>query len=271
MKNILITILLLSLGGRVFAQKKADVRLNQITNTKEASCFDIELRSKNGEAIDLAGQNYRIFYNTDILGFQENKINSLLDRKAYSRMDVNNHSYDNIGFLSISVDGRELSDKVIHLNKEGHWTKVMDICFTKKSPEDFELVWATIEKTAQFATAEIALSEWISKRSQNIVIPNELVNYSSENHLEQIDKSIEVNIFPNPVSEYVNVEIKTPGAASQIIISDILGREIVYDQVDSNSTMTYDLVNWMDGLYTIEFIDSSGKRVHVQSILKIGR
>ncbi len=271
MKNIIIIALLLSYGMNVAAQKKADVRLNQIADSQKNTCFDIELRAKNGEAIQLAGQNYRIFYNNDVLEFEEQKVNSLLDKKAYSRLEISNYSYDDIGFLSISVDGRELSDKVIQLNKEGHWSKVMDICFNKKSNEDFELVWASIEKTAQFATAEIAISEWVNKRTQHIVIPNELINYSSQKQTELLDNNIDVNIYPNPVSEYININIKTPGTASQIIISDILGREVAYDQIEDKSTVSYDLINWMDGLYTIEFIDASGKRVHVQNIMKIAR
>ncbi len=270
MKNLLFIIALLSTClTSLNAQKKADVKLSQIPDKQGLACFDIELRSKNGDFINLAGQNYRIFYNADVLGFSEKYVNSLLDKRAYSRLDIHNDIHKNIGFVSISTDGREFSDKTVKLNREGHWEKVMDICFERKEKGHYELTWAHMDKTSHIATAEIALSEWIDKRTQNVVFPNDLIDYSSKEDLKQEESNIDVMVYPNPVADYINISIKSHGEATQVIIADVIGREVAYEYIEGKTSLRYDIINWMDGLYTVEFFNNDGRRIHTQKLVKI--
>ncbi len=76
-------------------------------------------------------------------------------------------------------------------------------------------------------------------------------------------------MFPNPTADFVNVELRDDFQGTQnLIIKDVIGREVVYDQVNGRSTMYYDLTNWPDGLYTVEIANQKGDIIFRDNVIK---
>lgn len=253
-----------------FGQKTVDIKLDPKRISKELSCFDIQLRSPHGEEILLAGQNYRLFYDASKVKVKKESIKSLLDPKAYTPIDVISTELNNIGFLSLSLDGREINDKVEKLSTSGTWHASAYVCFENIAKKDFDLTWAHKDRTFQFASASVAMSEWINPYQQQILEINEVEDYSSANStLLQLTDEVHVKLYPNPVADFVNVELSNQMyESSQIVIKDIIGREVVYDQVAGKNKMTYDLTNWPEGIYRLEVLNRDGMLIYTDQVVK---
>ncbi len=249
-------------------QKPVDIMLKSSPSKDQAKCFDIQLRSPAGHDIDLAGQNYRIFYNANHVSFLEDRISHNLDRETYGKMDVINTVDDNIGFVSLSLDSRVLTDKIVKLDRSGDWAKTLNVCFSHDKKSSVDLTWAHAEKTSRFATAEIAMSEWVDEDNQQILTPNEVIDFNSEEQ-EDFYSSMNIHIYPNPVAQFVNLELKGDNSVQNIVIKDVIGREVINQRVENAGLTTYDIGGWPEGAYTVIVLDEDGKRLTSKKVIKV--
>ena len=251
------------------SQKTVDIRLHASHQNNGTDCYDVQLRSPHGDDIVLAGQNYRLFYNASKVSFNKSSANSLLHEKAYTDLEIINTETNDIGFISLSIDGRELNDKVITLSRDGGWTSTTNLCFKASSDRSYDLTWAHPDRTFQFASATVALSEWVNPFTQQILEPNEVLDFNPV--ISTIDRSnvgYEVRLYPNPVVDFINVEVSQSDETSLVIIKDVIGREVVYDHLSGKNQMTYDLTNWPDGIYRLEILDTDGRLVFTDKVVK---
>lgn len=266
-KSIFVLILLMWTIS-VQGQKPVDLMLKQVQATGNEQCFDILLRSPSGMAIDLAGQNYRLFYNTAKLTFLPERINHKLDNKTYSKIDMIHTSDHDIGFISLSIDGKELNEKVLHLDKAGNWTKSVNLCFERERNGKYDITWANAKKTSGFATAEIALSEWVGKYEQQVIIPNEIYDISSE--IESSTELIALSVYPNPTAEDITIDLsEIPQRSVQIAVKDVIGREILNEAMEGGQQLEYSARAWPAGTYSISVRDKTGQLLALEQIVKI--
>lgn len=252
------------LGG----QKPVDIKLKSSVSKDKASCYDIQLRSPAGHDIKLAGQNYRIFYNGDQTQFLEDRITNHLDRETYGKLDIINTVTGDIGFVSISLDSRIMTDKVLKLRRSGQWVNTLNVCFQHEANSLKELTWAHASKTGQFATAEVAMSEWIDEDNQQILIPNEIIDHNKDgDNLASGD--IIVSVFPNPVAEVINIQFEGENQASDVLIKDVIGRQVVNAKINNADYLSYNLDSWPEGTYMLMILDKEGQRLASESIVKI--
>lgn len=267
--QLLITLLLINVS-LIDAQSLVDITLDPTPSSGGQACFDIAVKSGSNKDINLAGQNYRLFYDAEKLDFIEDKTSYSFDPRAYGRVYIHNTETKGIGFLSLSLDGRKLTDQTIKLARGASWKQVMNVCFKETTETPYDLTWAHKTRTAKFASAEVALSEWVTAESQQILEVNELNDFTNTTDAKGITGDIILNVYPNPVIDYVNVEISGhDDDTHQLIIKDIIGREVVYDNIPGAQTSTYDLVNWPEGSYTIEILNAKSERVTATKVIKI--
>ncbi len=264
-----IIILLIGMSTWVTAQKEVDIMLKSSVITEQTGCFDILLRSAHGLDIDIAGQNYRLFYNADKLSFSKDRITYQLDNETYSKIDLINTEDDNIGFVSISIDGKALTKDVVNLSRDGTWKQTLNICFDRLNSESYDITWANAKRTSLFATAEVALSEWVSAESQQVLTPNEVYDYSSLDHMEDLMSTLSLRIYPNPVADYINIEFDQRQQRSALIIKDVIGREVINEDLIDVKNVIYSLADWPEGTYTVVVLDQDGRRLTSQNIIKI--
>ncbi len=265
----LVTFILLTVWMSVLSgQKPVDIKLKSSVSKDQASCYDIQLRSPAGHDIKLAGQNYRIFYNGDQTQFLEDRITNNLDRETYGKLDVTNTVTGDIGFVSISLDSRIMTDKVLKLQRSGQWVNTLNVCFQHEANSLKELTWAHANKTGQFATAEVAMSEWIDAENQQILIPNEIIDHNKDGD-DFISGDIKVSVFPNPVAEVINVQFEGENEASDVLIKDIIGREVVNAKINNADYLSYDLASWPEGTYMLMILNKDGQKLAAEHIVKI--
>ena len=264
-------LLCLFLTSNIYAQKSIDLKISLHQSEGAKSCYDLLLKTSDNKEVFLAGQNYRLFYDATKLNFLEEASFSHLDPRSYSALDVLNTETRGIGFLSLSVAGRKLTDKTIFLENDNAWAKTIYICFEQESASDFDLTWAIDNKTGAYATAEVTMSEWVDKDHHQVLDINLLEDYHSlkKTHFESED--IQLKVFPNPMIDYVNIEFDDKVEPDVIIIKDIIGREVVYDNINGKQNLTYDLLNWPDGTYTIDVLDENSERIYSKQFIKAGR
>lgn len=63
-------------------------------------------------------------------------------------------------------------------------------------------------------------------------------------------------VYPNPAKEFVNLEL--PGNASEVIISDMTGREVFRKKVSGERQLQVDLHEWIEGVYIINLVHANG-------------
>lgn len=271
MKMILSSVLCLFMSFALQAQKSVDLKITLAQNVGSTSCYDLQLKTSDNKSVFLAGQNYRLFYDASKLNFLKEASFSHLDPRSYSALDVLNTETRGIGFLSLSVAGRKLTDKTILLGDEGSWSKTLHVCFERETQAEYDLTWAIDNKTGAYATAEVTMSEWVDKDHHQVLDIRILEDYHSNKKTVANSDGIQLKVFPNPMVDYVNIEFDELEEPDVIIIKDIIGREVVYDNISGKQNLSYDLINWPDGTYTIDVLDHNSERIYSQKIIKAGR
>lgn len=268
MRILLIMLAILNISlSTISAQSKVDLRLLQVANQVEQSCFDMEIRSPYRESIDLAGQNYRVFYDAENANVIKESIKNYTSEESYGALEVIVSEQNDIGFLSLSVDGRALNDHTTTIPSDGSWIKVASVCFKNTSNDPYDIVWAN-DRTSQFASAQVALSMWDGVDHQSVLEANLMIDHLG-NPFTSGDSNLDVSVYPNPVVDQMKVKIaaENPNAMT-LLIKDVIGREVAMEKVSALSEYSYDLSKWPSGRYTVELLDTNGGVLQSQSIIK---
>ncbi len=159
---------ILSVG--LLAQVNADIHLVPIEGQGELDCYAVEIRQKEDPGVMLAGQNYRFFYSSATLSFDEESLKLNLPEDQYylnlvqhksnvdgSHIGVLPFDHD-LGFVNISVVLNGTNTRGIRLNKE-QWTSIAQMCFQKLGQEGAQdIVIARPELTKSYGRAYVEVT-----------------------------------------------------------------------------------------------------------------
>ncbi len=176
----------------LWSQQQFDVRftVDSIACESRQICYNTQVRSGDGTAWNLAGQNYRIYYDASMASYVEGSAERVLDPDQYSEalitadvqgVDASGFPGDlpfkaTLGFLNYSVDLMNLTNGGIDLPANGDYMSTTKICFEltqeviDNGSECLSLVWAQMGKTDGIATAFVEISEWAGP---NVTTPAE--------------------------------------------------------------------------------------------------
>jgi len=157
-------------------------------------CVQTQLRSSDGNEWNLAGQNYRIFYDGSKAQFITGSSESLLPAAQYSAVNVTQEIWppvditgqfgfvlpfgETLSFLNYSVDLMSLSNGGINLPASGAWVSTTQLCFEVTQEvldggsECLNIVWARETLTDEIATAFVEISEWVQASETVEALPN---------------------------------------------------------------------------------------------------
>ena len=168
-----------------FAFKTVDCDSRQV-------CYDTQIRSADGQAWNLADQNFRIFYDASMASYISGSARSLLASPQYSDVlitaDIQNVDasgfpgdlsfQSTLSFLNYSIVLEALSTGGINLPANGDWVSTSELCFdvTQQLLDDgsecLGLVWGRMGKTDGIATAFVEVTQWLESNSTSEAIPN---------------------------------------------------------------------------------------------------
>lgn len=152
-------------------QNAVDMRLKDSQQIDETVCYNIDIRQSLGdESIMLAGQNYRFFYSSESLGFDESgwhlrlsddeySFNLVQHRNKVDASKVGVLSFDkNLGFINASVILNGTNSRGIMLQKN-KWITLAEMCFNVINEEaDKQVIIARPELTVGYGRAYVELS-----------------------------------------------------------------------------------------------------------------
>lgn len=282
-KFILIPFLLIGLANMLAGQNHYNIRLDPMqANVPNQSCFNIQLAAADGTNLNLAGQNYRLFYDATLLEIEQSQISYLLPSNQYHNLTVKNFTGENdqgigylpfdqrIGFLNISIDLLDYKTGGQVLSANGEWTNTCQVCFKKKSAASNtqgKIIWARPDLTQDYATGFVEIAEW---KDQNITQPAlattyEDLSFSTSNTFLQWEES--PLLFPVPTKDYLWIE-QTAEQDTQIQIWNIQGSLVHTDKIPVGTpSYQLDLRSFPAGMYQVRL--TKNQRQFSQLIEKI--
>ena len=188
MKRIyLLLCIIICATSKILSQAKLELRLvpTNISESADVLCFDTQFKNISDTDINLAGQNYRFFYDALQLKFKPSHLKSLLPSKTYGNIDMNQslHNIDargygnlkfgqNLGFLNYSLRISEDKEEMITLPPFSPWISTTNVCFQASDRLGaVNIVWAREGLTSGYATAYTEISSLDnSEQSQPVLI-----------------------------------------------------------------------------------------------------
>ncbi|MBK7634659.1 MAG: T9SS type A sorting domain-containing protein [Saprospiraceae bacterium] len=76
-------------------------------------------------------------------------------------------------------------------------------------------------------------------------------------------------IYPNPASEYIDIEIGETSTSYTCLVSDMSGSYVHFDIILSGNAARLNTMDWPDGLYLIQLFSPSGKMSFLKKSSKI--
>jgi hypothetical protein len=157
-----------------------DIRFNRssVNCSTGQVCYDVQLRPNGAGSFNLAGQNYRIFYNSALAGYVSGVSTLPGQYQGFTLVqdlqDVNADAVNGpltfeatLGFLNYAMDLNDTQNGGIVL-PANQWTTTSTLCFVVE-PVVFsdpntclEFVWAREGLTDNYATAFVEVSRWVS-------------------------------------------------------------------------------------------------------------
>jgi hypothetical protein len=134
---------------------------------------------------------------------------------------------------------------------------VTNLCFESRNQRPTEITWAN-ESTKDLASASITLSEWISDKKQQPLTSTAYNTKLSYNDLNSSELLTTVKIFPNPVVDFVQIEMASENIKRIITVRDVLGRSVVVSGINAGeSKANIDMSRLPSGKYTIDITDKN--------------
>ncbi|MEZ4910149.1 MAG: Ig-like domain-containing protein [Saprospiraceae bacterium] len=154
--------------------------LQNIDCINNTFCYEVQLSSSNGLPVNLAGQNYRLYFDGSKMQYESGY--SLLPLADYTDFtlvqNIENVDADivnsnltfesNLSFLNYTMDLNDIENGGIVLPADGSWVGTSVLCFSAKfditevPATCIEAVWAREGLTDAYATAFVEVAKWVS-------------------------------------------------------------------------------------------------------------
>jgi hypothetical protein len=258
-----------------FNHEEFDVRSQELT-------VSIQLKSQNSSLV-LAGQNYRIYYPSDIIHFvpaqsksnlNSTKFASLTLTESIEQVDASKNGeleFDkNLGFANITIDLNDLIKGGEQINPNNEWKKIATLRFkVLDMTKPIRIMWAREGVSDSYATAFVNVAKWNSPMNTTAVQISEYHDYEfsiKENILSSNDMSFTVS--PNPTADFL--DIKFSGffvLDKEIVIHDLSGKMIKTVNVPAGSAkLKIDVSSLLAADYIINLVDQSNKILQTQQL-----
>ena len=279
----LITLAAALLSLSTLTASEIEVRFEKAQYLKESKVLFIEVQVRNtSEAnLNLAGQNYRFYYDSEILSLDTEKSTSALPSTSYTDIAFEGHKKgiqadkvnqisfdDNLGFVNFSIDLHNLKDGGVNLSKDD-WTAVARLKFeVKEESVAYDLVWGRDGATEKYATAFVEMQEWVSSSKLDKI---DITFYGDLSSKEEATKEVKLQakVGPNPTSDYVHITLDNALTdEATVIVRDMTGKVVKSEMMSIGDIATQ--VNLSDitpATYILELLDNQASTISKERII----
>lgn len=280
--------ILLGVLPNLLAQNQYHIRLKSTDIAPSNSlCYDVQLASASQRDLNLAGQNYRLYYDAEYFNFSTQLSKSLLPPEQYTALIIKDNLRNidasgtgilpfesHLGFLNFGNDLTNEAQKALILPASGEWISTTTLCFDIINPaamsnplSSMEIIWARAALTADFATAYVEIAEWVAPYK---IIPATASSYEDASFSTALADKLKqqvISIFPNPTKGKASIEVDLSedlkltvySITGAVVLTDLLAKETANYQLD--------LTPFPTGLYLLEL--TNGSKSYTQKIEKI--
>jgi len=238
----------------------------------------VEISYDGHGVFQLADQNYRLYYDSQLLSLVKDMSRSDLPMDLYSPINflesfeqlqadnVNQLEFDdNLGFINFSIDLNDNTGGGLSIRKDDNWETIAVLNFEVLDNSALsQIVWSQSERTSGYATAYVEIMEW---KAPNETKPVEIQEYIDANFIKKDHSSLSFEVYPNPASEYVIVSLDrglTDNAS--LIVMDAAGKKVKDIKTHiGEEKVNLPISDLMIGTYMIELISDNPKVPTVMS------
>lgn len=286
-KTIIITLCVL-MSINAFGIDDISLRLNPTFYDEQSQTVfvDVELRYQGQGQLNLADQNYRLYYDSDILSLKEDQSRSDLPQDLYSKLQfmevyedlnadgVNQLSFDDhLGFINFNIDLHSPAHAGIGIRKEDSWQRVAILSFNISDRDALsQIVWSKSGSTDNYATAFVEIMKWIAPNKTEPVGVNEYIDAAF--NIEKELTGISLTVSPNPTTDFIKISFDQPLSADMdVLVYDGQGKKVKESTAYKNSEqLNLVVIDIAPGTYLVEFMPvGSTKVAHSTNFVKIDR
>lgn len=268
------------------AQDEVALRLNPsfYDEGRQTVYVDIELQYTGAGSFRLADQNYRLYFDSELMAIEEDYSRSDLPQDIYSPLSfseiyegleadkVNQLDFDDkLGFVNFNIDLIDAQQGGIIFRQDDLWHRVAVLAFKVDDKESLsQIVWSRPEVTDKYATAFVEIMQWVAPNKTEIATIQEYVDASFI--LDEEDQAYNVAVYPNPSSDFVKVTFEEEvNDDIQIKVYDTAGRSVINESLaKGNTSVALTISDLQDGSYNIEMISMANQKIGRSSFIKIG-
>ncbi len=248
----------------------------------DATEMSISIEIKTTEAMTLADQYYRFYFDSETMSLKEANNAELLSTnqyynvqvieavEGYNASQVGTLSYDdNLGFVNLYIELADLLNGGVSIRPADGWLAVATLTFdVKDNTQSNKATWARENVTADYASAFTMVSEWVQP---NEVVTLENVNFTDLDALYSFTRSTEaisITVGPNPTADFIKITANTAFDANSIVyVIDMNGRVLMTQDVSYETEVRVSLAHLNAGTYIVEMIDAEQNNITTEKIV----
>lgn len=231
---------------------------------------NVELRYSGHGQLYLADQNYRLYYDSELLSLKENESRSDLPQDLYSNLqfmeifegleanNVNQLAFDaHLGFINFNIDLHNAAYGGLAIREEDKWQRVAVLNFKVSDEEQLsEIVWSQTGVTDEYATAFVEIMEWKGPNDTAPVKVNKLIDASFNKETASGDVSL--TLAPNPTTDFVKLSFEEAIKQDyEVAVYDVTGRKVKRTVAFKGAaSINMAVADLSAGNYLVELIDA---------------
>ncbi len=260
----------LSLSSQDNIELKINLKEYNATNQILTVSLDVKSDHKN---LMLAGQNFRLFYTTDVLRLDMSLSSSSLPKGKYSPMilsesvtkldasEVGQLGFDdNLGFINVAIDLNDLKSGGIRIDKNNQWHSLATISFRVIDlSQAAKIVWARQGTTDQYATAFVSVAKWNGPMNTESLLISDYHDFNWTYTPPSSDDALKITytLSPNPSADFIQLIMDKASLIDQWVeimnTNGQLIRKISFPK--GSTTLRVDVAELSSANYLISVLD----------------
>lgn len=245
---------------------------------------DIELQYNGHGSFHLADQNYRLYFDSELMKIDEDYSRSDLPQDLYSPISiseiyqdldadqVNQLNFDDqLGFINFNIDLIDTEHGGVAFRQDGLWHKVAVLAFKVADKESLsQIVWSRAEVTNEYATAYVEIMEWVAPNKTETTVIEDYIDMSFSPQAHGHDYSVDV--YPNPSSDFIKITFSNEITERLYVhVYDATGRSVMNEKIQKGDIdIALAISQLQEGNYNIELTSLDNRRLGHTSFIKIG-
>jgi hypothetical protein len=282
-KNRMKSLIVLLLGSMHFmASAQISVSLTEVKEVSNLGqqCYQVELTNQGKKDLTLAGQNYRLYYDSETAMLSESSVKTMLPSQ-YTTMNLVQHHFDvdasgfgvlpydaHLGFINIATDLNLSAAGGVSI-PAGKNIAVLSMCFDVVEGKTPVFTWAQDQLTHTYATAFVELAMYDDNRLKKATIAEYRITQNKNTQAQEANV-FDLKYFPNPFTDKLNITFnESLTSDATFTVRDVFGNEIAKNKIAKGSIdYTLEGQNLPNGALLIEIKTSEGQ-VSVMKAIKI--